>query len=220
MSEQAAPTAGDKPPPHSPQRVYVVDDDEAMRDSLVWLLESHGYAVQAYPSAESFLAAFHGELRGCVVLDVRMPGMSGLELHEALIARRSLLPVIFVTGHGDVPMAVSALKKGAVDFIEKPFGDKDMLRLVEQCLEMERTRREAQVRQAAARQRLETLTEREREVMDLVVAGKLNKQIADGLGISVKTVEVHRARVMEKMAVGSVAELVQAVMAAKGSVGR
>ncbi len=202
------------------QRVYIVDDDEAMRDSLVWLLESHGYEVQAFASAESFLAAFDGELRGCLVLDVRMPGMSGLELHEALVARSSMLPVIFVTGHGDVPMAVSALKKGAVDFIEKPFGDKEMLRLVAQCLEMERTRRAAQVQQAAARQRLESLTDREREVMDLVVAGKLNKQIADGLGISVKTVEVHRARVMEKMEVGSVAELVQTVLAARGGVAR
>ncbi len=199
------------------QRVYVVDDDEAMRDSLVWLLESHGYGVQAYPSAEAFLAAFDEAMRGCVVLDVRMPGMSGLELHEALIARRSALPVVFITGHGDVPMAVSALKKGAVDFIEKPFGDRDMLRLVEQCLEMERTRRDTHLHEAEARRRVETLTEREREVLDLVVAGRLNKQIADGLGISVKTVEVHRARVMEKMGVGSVAELVQAVLAARGS---
>jgi FixJ family two-component response regulator len=198
------------------QRVFIVDDDEAMRDSLVWLLESHGYAVDAYPSAESFLSAFHDAMRGCLVLDVRMPGMSGLELHEALIARRSALPVIFVTGHGDVPMAVSALKKGAVDFIEKPFGDKDMLRLVEQCLEMERARRDTHQLETEARRRLETLTDREREVLGLVLAGKLNKQIADGLGISVKTVEVHRARVMEKMEVGSVAELVQAVMAAKG----
>jgi FixJ family two-component response regulator len=201
------------------QRVYIVDDDEAMRDSLVWLLESHGYEVQAFPSAESFLAAFHAELRGCVVLDVRMPGMSGLELHETLMARRSELPVIFVTGHGDVPMAVSALKKGAVDFIEKPFGDRDMLRLIEQCLEMERARRAARLLEGEARRHLDTLTDREREVLELVVAGKLNKQIADGLGISVKTVEVHRARVMEKMAVGSVAELVKAVMAARGARG-
>jgi FixJ family two-component response regulator len=199
------------------QRVYIVDDDEAMRDSLVWLLESHGYAVEGYPSAESFLASFDEEMRGCLLLDVRMPGMSGLELHEALVARRSALPVIFVTGHGDVPMAVSALKKGATDFIEKPFSDKEMLRLVDQCLAMELARRERQVHEAAARRRLETLTDREREVLELVLVGKLNKQIADTLGISMKTIEVHRARVMEKMGVHSVAELVQAAMAAKGS---
>jgi RNA polymerase sigma factor (sigma-70 family) len=197
------------------QRVYIVDDDDAMRDSLVWLLESHGFAVEAYPSAERFLQAYREEMRGCLVLDVRMPGMSGLELHERLVARRVALPVIFVTGHGDVPMAVSALKKGAVDFIEKPFGDRDMLRLVTQCLELERARREAREREAEVGRRVASLTEREREVMDLVVAGKLNKQVADELGISIKTVEVHRARVMEKMAVGSLAELVQAVLAAK-----
>ncbi len=198
------------------QRVYIVDDDEPMRDSLVWLLESHGFAIEAYPSGESFLEAYREEMRGCLVLDVRMPGMSGLELHERIIARRATLPVIFITGHGDVPMAVSALKKGAVDFLEKPFGDDEILRLIERCLKMEAAERDEQVHQERVRERLATLTGREREVMDLVVGGKLNKQIADELGISIKTVEVHRARVMEKMAVGSVAELVQAVVAGKG----
>jgi FixJ family two-component response regulator len=202
---------------HDPsQRVYVVDDDEAMRDSLVWLLESHAYGVSAYASAEEFLAAHDAAMRGCLVLDVRMPGMSGLELHERLIARRSTLPVIFITGHGDVPMAVAALKKGAADFIEKPFADGEMLRLVEQCLAQERGLHEARRRQDEVRGRLATLTDRERQVMDLVVAGKANKQVADELGISIKTVEVHRARVMDKMAAGSVAELVQAVMGAGG----
>jgi len=194
------------------QRVYVVDDDEAMRDSLVWLLESHGFAVEAHPSAERFLDAWREEMRGCLVLDVRMPGMSGLELHERLAARRSTLPVVFVTGHGDVPMAVSALKKGAVDFIEKPFNDREMLRLVESCLELERRGRGAREREEEVRRRIASLTEREGEVMRLVVAGKLNKQIADELGISIKTVETHRARVMEKMGAGSLAELVQAVV--------
>ncbi len=198
------------------QRVYVVDDDEAMRDSLVWLLESHGLTVQAYPSAEAFLRASPEDMRGCVVLDVRMPGMSGLELHDHLVARGSRLPIIFVTGHGDVPMAVSALKKGAADFIEKPFADEDMLQLIEQCLEVERARRAREHEHSERQARLAALTRREREVMELVVAGKLNKQIADDLGISVKTVEVHRARVMAKMAVGSVAELVGAVLAGKG----
>lgn len=195
------------------QRVHIVDDDEAMRDSLVWLLESQGFAVTAYASAEDFLQACRDDMAGCIVLDVRMPGMSGLELYEKLTQRQCTLPVIFITGHGDVPMAVSALKKGAVDFIEKPFGDKDMLRLVEQCLELDRNSGEQRRLARLAGQRLASLTERERAVMDLVLAGKLNKQIADVLNISIKTVEVHRSRIMDKMQVRSVAELVQAVLA-------
>ena len=194
------------------QRVYIVDDDEAMRDSLVWLLESQGLAVSSNASAEDFLAACGEDMAGCIVLDVRMPGMSGLELYEKLNARRCSLPVIFITGHGDVPMAVSALKKGAVDFIEKPFNDKELLRVIGECLERERTTRAQRLREGEAGRRLASLTEREREVMDLVLAGKLNKQIADVLNISIKTVEVHRARIMDKMGVRSVAELVQAVL--------
>ena len=194
------------------QRVYIVDDDEPMRDSLQWLLESQGFAVTAFASAEDFLAACREDMAGCIVLDVRMPGMSGLELYEKLNARRCTLPVIFITGHGDVPMAVSALKKGAVDFIEKPFGDQDMLRLIVQCLELDRANRARQQDKAAAAQRLAGLTEREAEVMDLILAGRLNKQIADVLNISIKTVEVHRGRIMDKMQVRTVAELVQAVM--------
>ncbi len=194
------------------QRVYIVDDDEAMRDSLVWLVESQGFAVTAFASAEAFLATYRNDMAGCLVLDVRMPGMSGLELYERLNACGCALPVIFITGHGDVPMAVSALKKGAVDFIEKPFGDKDMLHLIEQCLALDREHREQRRQGADAARRLASLTEREREVMDLIIAGRLNKQIADVLSISIKTVEVHRARIMDKMGVRSVAELVQAVM--------
>jgi FixJ family two-component response regulator len=144
-----------------------------------------------------------------------MPGMSGLELYERLAARHCALPVIFITGHGDVPMAVSALKKGAVDFIEKPFNDKELLAVIGQCLERERATREQRRRGTDAALRLASLTEREREVMDLVLAGKLNKQIADVLNISIKTVEVHRARIMDKMAVRSVAELVQAVISTR-----
>lgn len=193
-------------------RVYIVDDDEAMRDSLLWLLESQGFAVTAFASAEDFLAACREGMAGCIVLDVRMPGMSGLELYEKLNARQCTLPVIFITGHGDVPMAVSALKKGAVDFIEKPFSDKDMLRLIEQCLELDRNNRGKQQQAAGVRRRLASLTEREIEVMDLILAGKLNKQIADILNISIKTVEVHRGRIMDKMEARTVAELVQAVM--------
>jgi FixJ family two-component response regulator len=198
----------------SEQTVHIVDDDEALRDSLIWLLESEGHTVATYASAEDFLAAWSPALAGCLLLDVRMPGMSGLELYEKLVGQHSTLPVIFITGHGDVPMAVSALKKGAVDFIEKPFNDQDMLRLISQCLETERTERTQRRQDAETARKLDQLTSREREVLDLIVAGRLNKQIADDLGISIKTVEVHRARVMEKMDVSSLAELVQMVMSA------
>jgi FixJ family two-component response regulator len=189
--------------------VHIVDDDEAIRDSLKWLLESRGLEVVLYPSGEAFLGAFDSSFCGCLVLDVRMPGMNGLDLYSQLQARASTLPVIFITGHGDVPMAVSALKKGAVDFIEKPFNDQDMLRLIESCMKQDRAAAAERAHNASAVQRLENLTPREREVLGLVVAGKLNKQIADELDISIKTVEVHRSRVMEKMGANSVAELVQ-----------
>ena len=196
------------------QCVYLVDDDEALRDSFVWLTESQGFRVATYASAEAFLAAWTPAMTGCLVLDVRMPGMSGLELHERLTELDSILPTIFITGHGDVPMAVSALKKGAVDFIEKPFNDKDMLRLIENCLALDREQRVKRVHAAGIRRQLDQLTQREREVLDLIIAGKLNKQIADVLAISIKTVEVHRARVMEKMSARTLADLVQRVVSA------
>ena len=199
------------------QIIYLVDDDEALRDSLVWLLESQGFKVEAFASAEAFLRVWRPEFNGCLLLDVRMPGMSGLELHERLRAHYCTLPVIFITGHGDVPMAVGALKKGAIDFIEKPFNDAELLRLVSQCLVSERESRARRRQDAEVSRRLDQLTQREREVLDLIIVGKLNKQIADVLGISIKTVEVHRARVMEKMAAQSLAELVQNVMAIEGS---
>ena len=199
-------------PTASEQIIHVVDDDEALRDSMTWMLEGNNYKVATYDSADAFLRVISPVMVGCVVLDVRMPGMSGLELFEELGRRGCSLPVVFITGHGDVPMAVSALKKGAVDFIEKPFSEADMLRLIEQCLTLERGNRDKRLQEADTVRRLEHLTQREREVMDLVVAGKLNKQIADELNISMKTVEAHRARVMEKMGVRTLAELVKAVM--------
>ena len=203
------------------QIVYIVDDDEALRDSLAWMLEANGYTVAAHDSGEAFLAAFRSDMTGCIVLDVRMPGMSGLELFEELGRLRCGLPVVFITGHGDVPMAVSALKNGAVDFIEKPFGERDMLRLVEQCLQLERETRDKRLLEADTARRMQQLTQREREVLDLIIIGKLNKQIADVLGISIKTVEVHRARVMEKMGAHSLAELVQHVVSLEhGAVAR
>ena len=192
--------------------VYIVDDDDAMRDSLKWLLESRGLKVELYSSGDAFLRDFSRDFCGCLVLAVRMPGMSGMDLYTRLRARASTLPVIFITGHGDVPMAVSALKKGAADFIEKPFDDQDMLKLIESCLKQDRAAAAKRAEKALLAQSLESLTQREREVLKLIVDGKLNKQIADDLGISIKTVEVHRSRVMEKMGAGSVVELVQLVL--------
>ncbi len=195
------------------QTIYVVDDDEAMRDSMTWLLEGEGYRVACFDSAAAFLKARRDDLRGCLVLDVRMPDMSGLELHEKLDALGSTLPIIFVTGHGDVPMAVGALQRGACDFIEKPFHDEDLLVRIRRALELETELAARRRHDDAIVHRIGQLTQREREVMDLVVAGKLNKQIADQLNISMKTVEAHRARVMEKMGVRTLAELVKVTMA-------
>jgi FixJ family two-component response regulator len=192
--------------------VYVVDDDEALRDSIQWLLEAHGYRVALYDSAERFLSDAAATRPGCLLLDVRMPGMSGQELFDALIEQGSRMPVVFITGHGDVPMAVAAVKKGAVDFIEKPFSEEDLLRLVDQCLKRDALERDAVAASASITARRAALTPRECEVLELIVAGKANKVIADQLAISPKTVEVHRSRVMEKMGMRSVAELVQAVM--------
>ncbi|MDR0716977.1 MAG: response regulator [Azoarcus sp.] len=199
----------------SGQKIFIVDDDEALRDSLVWLLESHGHAVAAFGCAGDFLAAWNKDLIGCLLLDVRMPGMSGPELFEELARRHSTLPVIFITGHGDVPMAVAALKKGAVDFIEKPFAGNDMLHIIAHCLAREREERERRRAGADTARRLAQLTAREREVLELIVDGKLNKQIADTLGISIKTVEVHRSRLMEKMGARSLASLIRQVMSAR-----
>lgn len=197
------------------QTIYVVDDDEAMRDSMSWLLEGEGYRVSCFDSAERFLHARHDQMRGCIVLDVRMPEMSGLELHERLTALGSRLPIIFVTGHGDVPMAVAALQRGACDFIEKPFHNQDLLDRIQRALELDMQIAQRRQRDNAIAHRLGQLTQREHEVMDLVVAGKLNKQVADELQISMKTVEAHRARVMEKMGVRTLAELVKAVLSVK-----
>lgn len=207
--------------PAAPEQIiHVVDDDEALRDSLVWMLEANAYRVAAYESAEAFLQAGGADMPGCLLLDVRMPGMSGIELFEELRRRHCALPVVFITGHGDVPMALAALKKGAIDFIEKPFSERDMLRLVEHCLRLDRDGRDRRLLEADTNRRLEQLTQREREVLELIIAGKLNKQIAGMLGISIKTVEVHRARLMEKMGAHSLAELVQHVVSVDGGAPR
>ena len=195
------------------QKVYIVDDDEAMRDSLIWLLEGEGFAVESFASAEAFLAHQESAVAVCLVLDVRMPEMSGLELQERLANQGSTLPVIFITGHGDVPMAVSALQRGACDFVQKPFADQDLVTRIKRALSLDCQAAAQRVQEAALRERASHLSPRELEVMHLVVEGKLNKQIADELQISMKTVEAHRARVMEKMKARTLADLVKVHLA-------
>lgn len=189
--------------------VFIVDDDEAIRDALSWLFQSRGVPVRSFASAEDFLAEWRPGLSGCLLLDIRMSGMSGLDLFDRLREVSASLPVIFLTGHGDVPMAVSALKKGALDFVEKPFNDNELVDRVIEALALSAQRREREADTAGIASRLANLTARERQVMDLVLAGKLNKVIADDLGITMRTVEVHRAHVFEKMGVKTAVELAQ-----------
>jgi len=188
--------------------VYIVDDDKAVRDSLSWLIESINIKVEAFPSAQEFLDNYKPENPGCLIADVRMPGISGLELQKILNEKNYTIPMILITGHGDVPMAVRAFKNGAVDFIEKPFNDQVLLERVNQCLEKDQIERKQNKDLQSKMALLATLSPREREVLDQVVVGKQNKIIAADLGISNKTVEAHRANVMEKMGVGSLADLV------------
>ena len=188
---------------------HIVDDDEAIRDALTWLFRTREVASAEWGSAEEFLAEWQPDWRGCIVLDIRMREMSGLECFDVLQERGNTLPVIFLTGHGDVPMAVSALKKGAFDFLEKPFEDNALVDVVIRALANDAKRQASQATQASVANHLALLTPREQEVMNLVLAGKFNKIIADELNISMRTVEVHRARVFEKMGVRSAVELAQ-----------
>jgi FixJ family two-component response regulator len=197
---------------HPSATVFVVDDDDAFRDSLGWLLTSAGHRVELFRSADRFLAGYDPQQPGCIVLDIRMPGMNGLELQDELKRRAHGIPIIFVTGHGDVPMAVSAVKKGAAEFIEKPFNDEALIGLVEKALKLDASQRREHARRMTVAARIEKLTSREREIMQFIIAGKMNKTMADELRISIKTVEAHRAKVMQKMGVDSVAELVQFVI--------
>lgn len=189
--------------------VYVVDDDRAVRDSLHLLLKSAGMVSEGFESAGAFLAVFQPDRIGCLVADIRMPGMNGLELQQELVSRKVEIPVIFITGHGDVPMAVNAMKAGAVDFLTKPFRNQDLLDRIETALESARDGFEDHEKVRQARARYASLTPRESEVMALVVNGLANKVIAMDLGVSQRTVELHRARVMQKMGVRSLAELVR-----------
>lgn len=207
------------PPIHPAETVFVVDDDEAVRDSLTWLLEANGYTVRCFTSAEQFLSAWQQSYDpsrvACLILDVRMPGMSGPELQERLLADGTVLPIVFVTGHGDVPMAVTTMKKGAIDFIEKPFNEAELRSLVERMLAKARVDNASASQQKAAEDLLSRLTGREQQVLERIVAGRLNKQIADDLGISIKTVEAHRANIMEKLNVNTVADLLRLALSKK-----
>jgi len=196
--------------------VFVVDDDSSTRELLAWLMKRHGIRAEIFPDARSFLSVCRPDTRGCLVLDLNMPGMSGLDLQKCLKERGVELPVIFLSGGADVPKAVHAVKEGAVDFIEKPFDYKRVVELIGDCLRRDAATREERERRREIERRLAQLTQREREVLEEVVAGRLNREIAEKLAISVKTVEAHRAKIMEKIEVSSVAELVQATVAARG----
>ena len=198
-------------------QVYIVDDDEAVRESLALLLDSMDQNCQSFNSAVDFLNAYSGGMTGCLVLDIRMPGMNGLELQKQLNAGGSILPIIFVTGHGDVPMAVEAMQHGAVDFIQKPYREQDLLDKINMAIALDENNREVLGHRHKIIEKLSALTPREKEVMEMMVNGKANKVIAIDLGISQRTVEIHRARVMEKMATNSLAHLVKMIVAVENA---
>ena len=192
--------------------VFIVDDDDAVRDALEELMDSVALRALGFPSAQSFLKAYAPGQGGCLVLDIRMPGMGGLELQAELSRRNILLPIIFITGHGDVPMAVEAMQKGAFDFLQKPFRDQDLLDRIKRALSHYTEQRRTEQERCTILERLQRLTAREREVMEQVVEGKANKVIAFELNISQRTVEIHRARVMDKMGAASLADLISMAM--------
>ncbi len=196
--------------------VFVVDDDEGVRNSLRFLLKSVGLQVHTLASAGELLETYKPSQPGCLVLDVRMPGMSGLELQQQLNLRGAVIPVIFITGHGDIPMAVEAMQQGAFDFLQKPFRDQDLIDRIQRALERDARNRAALDQHAKIRERLDSLTPREREVLALMTRGKPNKIMAAELGVSQRTVEIHRARVMEKSGAASLAQLVRMVMDLEG----
>lgn len=195
--------------------VFVVDDDTAMRKSLQWLLESAGLKVQSFESAQAFLDQYDQEIPGCALVDVRMPGMSGLELQHLMATKNLSLPVIVITGHGDISMAVQAMKGGAFDFIEKPFDDKKLVDRINEAIHFDVETRRQLDDVGDIIERLDSLSPREREVMELVVEGRMNKQIASDIGVTDKTVESHRAAVMNKMQAATAVELVRMVLAAR-----
>jgi FixJ family two-component response regulator len=197
------------------QTVFVVEDDEAVRDSLELLLKSDGKPVKTYESANAFLKDYSDKMAGCIVLDIRMPGMDGMELQKKLNEKHSILPIIFVTGHGDVPMAVDAMKEGAVDFIQKPYREEALLDKIEAALKQDLEQRKSLDEKQEIIRRIKSLTPREHEIMDRMIAGQANKVIAIELEISQRTVEIHRSRVMHKMGTHSLAHLVRMVLSVK-----
>jgi len=193
----------------SQQQVFVIDDDEAVRDAMSMLLETAGIAHTSFAGADEFFDLYDGSQRGCLVLDIRMPGMTGFELQNRLKASNSLLPVIFITGHGDVPMAVEAMRQGAVDFMRKPIKEADLLERIQQALDHESGIRDQMRMQEENRDRVGSLTKRENQIFQLVTDGQANKLIAHDLGISERTVEVHRSQVMKKLETRTLAQLVR-----------
>lgn len=200
--------------------VFVVDDDPAVRDSLEWLLSSVDMTVQTFASAQEFMDSYDPKQLGCVLVDVRMPGMSGLELQEELAALGTNLPVIVITGHSDVQMAVRAMKSGAFDFIEKPFNDQALLDLVQKAIDENKATVQMRSKRDEIQERFDLLSPRERQVLEQIVAGEPNKRIAFNLGLSEKTVEAHRAKVMEKTRAGSLAELIKMATVLEASKGK
>lgn len=197
--------------------VYIVDDDEAVRDSLKWLLEGNGYSVKVFENAEQLLDTQTGQehsLSGCLILDVRMPGITGIELHDELLTKKINIPVIFITGHGSVTLAVKSMKKGAIDFLEKPFSEEEICKLVDSALKKDRESNDKKESNLKAKCLLARLTPRENQVLERITAGRLNKQIADDLNISIKTVEAHRANIMTKVEARTVAELIKIALTA------
>ena len=197
--------------------IYIVDDDEAIRDSLQWLLEGRQFTVRCFDSAEAFLSHYDPRAIACLITDVRMDGMTGPELQEKLIELKSPLPVAIITGHGDVPLAVDTMKKGAVDFIQKPFDELAITTLVTRMLEQAEQSFSGQKEAATRDALLNKLTARESQVLERIVAGRLNKQIADDLNISIKTVEAHRANIMEKLDANTVADLLKVALGSSGA---
>jgi len=212
MPQELANTAGETGP-----TVYVVDDDPAMRSSLRWLIESVGLTVRTCSSAQEFLRTYDANDPGCLVLDVRMPGMSGLDLQNELQARKLQIPILIITGYAEVPLAVRAMKAGAFDFIEKPFSDQTLLDRIRAAVAQDEVARRRRTAREPVEARMRLLTPRERDVMERVISGMSNKLIAADLNLSMKTVEVHRAHVMEKLQAGSLADLIRLALLADGN---